>query len=198
MKVNIKTIIGKDYTIETNPGCTISELKTLLAQKYEFNIQQIVLIFNKNILRDEDTLESIRYDEKMFLVLHKQIHPIVLHRDPKDKDRKHKAMLDKGHLTRGLSDNYEEDDSLQDNETFEEDEDYDEYGNDEEEEDSSDFDQGSLNPDIFNFYEKLDPQLKAYFNQLRENGMKPEEIIRLFQETKNNIAIISKHLNDKS
>ena len=25
-----------------------------------------------------------------------------------------------------------------------------------------------------------------------------EEIIRLFQETKNNIAIISKHLNDKS
>jgi len=70
MKVQFKTLSGQLFSAEfPNPNTKISEVKKDLIDNQKYLPDGLKVIFNGNILNDDDTLEKIGVGEKNFLVV---------------------------------------------------------------------------------------------------------------------------------
>lgn len=74
MKVTIKTIANKTYEVEIEPTQTVANLKKLIQEKVQLEVQQINFIFRRKILRDDQVLGNINIQPNDYLVLHKQVN----------------------------------------------------------------------------------------------------------------------------
>ncbi|MCL7044400.1 hypothetical protein MKW94_023063 [Papaver nudicaule] len=56
--IEVKCSNGTKFTVKTNPGSTVSELKTVISQTSDVAAEQQRLIYKGRILKDEQTLET--------------------------------------------------------------------------------------------------------------------------------------------
>ena len=217
MKITLKTVSCKVYTVDVESTCKISELKELISQKYGFELQQIILIYNKNILHDDETISSIKYDEEKFIVLHIQIKPIQIskqaNQNPTEEDLEHQEMLKQSRSTAPLDPIYEEEEEMieeekkegeetNDNEDKEEEEmieeeEEEEYGDNEEEEEDIQPSQELLDQ-INSFYQSLPQDYQECFQGFVDKGYSYSQIFELFKKYQNNIEALKEILKNEN
>ena len=187
-----------DYYIDVEPTCKISELKEIISKKFNFQLNQIFLIYNKNILLDNETISSIKYDVERFIILHKQIKPIQNSKPSKSqqsaKDQRHMEALRRGRGRACAEDSCEE----EYDENLEGEYDDDEiYGDNEEEEEFMEEDQlDGISEAASDFYEHLDANLKRCFDEFKKKGFNDIRIMNLFRENGNNFETLKQILKD--
>jgi len=69
MKVKIRTLKQEKYEVEIEASETVSKLKDIVEERYQFPKAWQILIFSGKILANEKTIESYKIEEKDFLVL---------------------------------------------------------------------------------------------------------------------------------
>lgn len=186
MKINLKTISNTNYSIEIEPTATVDNLKDKIAASYDFVKDQIVLIYNKNILSNNQKLSSIKYDSRKYMVIHKQIKIFNYKKARKIKPL-NGELLKRCMLVSGDSISDDDDciyderpqDSLDDMEE----EEYEEDDFDDEDEEDMELDSDVKESTIF--YSQLDANQKKCFDKFR-TFMPTSKVIELFKEHNNN------------